>query len=438
MLQKDYSVFITSYIAEMRILILSKEAWRDEQNGGNVLSNIFKDFDAEFAQIYCNECLPNNNICTNYFRITDREMLNSIRGKETAGKRLKFECIPNDTILEKESFSSGKKWLKSLLPILRELVWWMGKWNEKKIIDFVTEFNPDIIFAPCYGNHYMHKLTHLVHSITDAKIISYISDDHYSNHQLRWEPWYWINHLILRCNTRKVFKLYSLVYTMTSEQKIQCEQNFNANMKVLCKAGTFDKEFLKHKVNKPIKIIYAGGIYLNRWKTLKLLVDAIRDIDSTGQSFTLDIYTNNPLSAEMNKAINDRVVSTVHPVVKANELKDIYHKADIALHCESFDIINRLKVRLSFSTKIVDCLDSGCAVMAICDPKQAGLAYLKRNDAAICITQPSSLEIELNNILQHPDILLNYQHKAFELGNKNHQASQISKSITTDFEFFSK
>ena len=76
--------------------------------------------------------------------------------------------------------------------------------------------------------------------------------------------------------------------------------------------------------------------------------------------------------------------------------------------------------------------------MAICDPKQAGLAYLKRNDAAICITQPSSLEIELNNILQHPDILLNYQHKAFELGNKNHQASQISKSITTDFEFFSK
>lgn len=422
----------------MKILILSKEAWRDEQNGGNVLSNMFKDFDAEFAQIYCNECMPNNTICRDYYRITDREMLSSIWGRGTAGQRIKFHIDAENRQSGRESFSGGKKCFKSLLPILRELTWWMGKWNEKEIIEYVKEFDPDIVFAPCYGNHYMHKLTRLVHSVTAAKIISYISDDHYTNRQFRWEPWYWINHLLLRRHTRGVFKLYSLVYTMTKEQKLQCEKDFQAEMRILCKAGDFNDKYLKQDVNKPIKIIYAGGIYLNRWKTLRSLANAIRMIDSSENTFQLDIYTNNFLSTEMEKALNDGKVSKVHPVVSSGELKEIYHNSDIALHCESFDMINKLKVRLSFSTKIVDCLDSGCAVMAICDKKQAGLAYLRRNDAAICITTPSEIGIELNNILHNPNCLISYQHKAFALGKRNHLASQISKSLREDFNRLAK
>ena len=417
---------------------MSKEAWRDEQNGGNVLSNIFASLDASFAQIYCNECLPNNKLCINYYQITDRDMLNSLLGKGMAGRRLRYEYPPDNQVSGPESFSGGKKWLKSLLPIMREIVWWKGQWNEKEIRDFVAEFNPDIVFAPCYGNHYMHKLTRLVNTETDARIISYISDDHYTNRHFRWEPWYWLNHFLLRRHTRDIFKRYSLVYTMTEEQKTQCERDFQANMKILCKAGEFDDKYLKQAVNTPIRIVYAGGIYLNRWKTLKLLADAIRSIDSTGQSLKLEIYTNNPMNAEMENSLNDGIVSTVHTVVDADTLKDIYHSADIALHCESFDLINRLKVRLSFSTKIVDCLDSGCAVMAICDSKQAGLAYLKRNDAAICITEPGDIAAELRRIIDNPGILVGYQHEAFRLGKRNHLAARISKSIKEDFEHYSK
>lgn len=418
----------------MRVLVLSKEAWRDEQNGGNVLSNIFKDFRAEFAQIYCSELLPNNRICSDYYQITDRGMLNSIFGGGIAGKRLKYDLKPVNEMHDSESFSGGKKWLKSLLPILRELVWWSGRWNEKEIVDFVTDFNPDIIFAPCYGCHYMHKLTRLVNKVTDAKIISYISDDHYTNKQFRWEPWYWVNHLLLRRHTRDIFRRYSLVYTMTEEQKVQCERDFHANMKVLCKAGDFDRRYLKQEVNSPIHIIYAGGIYLNRWKTLKLLAEAIRTIDPSGKSFKLDIYTGNPINSEINRAINDGVISTVHPVVGTEELKEIYHNADIALHCEAFDVINRHKVRLSFSTKIVDCLDSGCAVMAICDSKQAGLAYLKRYDVAICISNPNEIECSLRNISNFPDLLIKYQHKALEFGRLKHNRESIHNELVEDFE----
>lgn len=424
----------------MRLLILSKEAWRDEQNGGNVLSNLFRGFNAEFAQIYCNEYLPCNNICKLYYQITDKEMVKSILGKRLAGKCIEYKELPSidssSALNRPESYSGLKKWLKGLLPIFREIAWWLGRWNEKEIEEFVKKFNPDIIFAPCYGNHYMHKLTRLVHKSSGKNVISYISDDHYTNRQLHFSPWYWINHILLRKHTREIFTHYSLVFTMTEEQKAQCEKDFNANMKILCKAGEFREEFEKKFVNKPIRIVYAGGIYLNRWKTLGALADALEKIDNTGNTIRLDIYTNNPLTTKMNKALNRGKVSTVHKTVSSDELKTIYHASDIALHCESFDLINRLKVRLSFSTKIIDCLDSGCAVMAICDSKQAGFAYLHRNDAAICIDKPNEILQTLNNILSSPELLIEYQHKAFKLGKLNHDKTVIQNNLIKDFSHF--
>lgn len=422
----------------MKILIISKEAWRDEQSGGNVLSNLFKDIDAEFAQIYCNECPPNNRICSSYFQITDKSMAKSLIGKGKAGHILEFNEPPSTQIGKPESFSGYKKWLKGILPILRELVWWGGHWDETQITDFVKSFNPDVIFAPCYGNHYMHRLTRLVHQVAHVNVISYISDDHYTNKQLHWAPWYWINHILLRRHTREIFKHYSLIYTMTEEQKEQCEHDFHANMKILCKAGEFDSKYLKRKTNRPIRFIYAGGIYLNRWKTLQALAQSMKEIDPTGKTFKLDIYTNNPQTKPICSSLNDGVISTIHPIVSMDELKQIYHNSDVALHCESFDLINKLTVRLSFSTKIVDCLDSGCAVMAICDSKQAGLAYLKRNNAALCITSLKAIKSSLERIIAEPEILIQYQHKAFELGRQNHLYDNISKSITDDFKEYAR
>lgn len=422
----------------MKILVLSKEAWRDEQSGGNVLSNLFKDFDAEFAQIYCNEREPNNMLCKCYYQITDRMMVNSILGKGKAGRYLVYDDVPKTVVDGQESFSGAKRWAGEWVRIGRELAWWCGRWNEKEIVAFVKDFNPDIIFAPCYGNHYMQKLTRLVHRHMSVNIISYISDDFYTNKQLRFSIAYWLNHFLLRRHTRQIFKYYSLVYTMTDEQKEQCECDFRANMKVLRKCGQFDSCYEKDTVGSPIRFVFAGGIYLNRWKTLGLLAEAMREVNKDGVKMILDIYTNNPLTAEMEKAINDGKTAKVHPVVSMAELRDIYHQSDVALHVEGFDITNRLTVRMSFSGKIVDCLDSGCAVMAICDKKQAGFAYLKRNDAAICISSKFDILLALKNILRNPGILIDYQHKAFELGRKNHLQVNVDKMIKDDFQSYLK
>lgn len=424
----------------MRILIISKEAWRDEQNGGNVLSNMFSQLPkSEFAQIYCNEQEPNNTICRNYYQMSDRMMVNNILHRAHVGRKVVYDKVPTKTEAKTESYkTAGGKFGGNLKRVARELVWAIGRWDKKEIITYAREFNPDIIFAPCYGNHYMQRLTALVHNALNVPVVSYISDDFYTNKQFKFSPIFWLNHMFIRRRTRKIFRHYSLVYTMTDEQKQQCERDFGANMKILRKNGKFENQYLKSKVNDPIRFVYAGGIYLNRWKTLGALAEAMRHINADGVKMVLDIYTNNKLDQQMQQEINDGITARVHKAVSMAELMDIYHKSDVALHAEAFDITNRHVVRMSFSTKIVDCMDSGCAVMAICDKKQAGGSYLRRNECAICIHDLKQIESVLRNIVDHPNQLIKMQNKAFDVGRKYHLQENITRDLINDFESLCK
>lgn len=416
----------------MKILVLSKEAWRDEHSGGNVLSNIFSKFEAEFAQVYCTESEPNNNVCRLYYQMTDKMMIENIIKRKRVGVVRQYDEYPQYTTPQEISYTGAKRF-GQYARLAREVLWKLAGWNNSGLRDFVKSFAPDIIFAPCYGTHYMLKLTEIVHSICPVNIISYISDDFYTNRQTSYSPLFWVNHFALRRHVRKCFKFYSLTYTMTDEQKEQCERDLKANMKILRKGGNFLPEYEKKSVGNPIKFIYAGGLYLNRDVTLSMLAKAIKRINDEGGAMRLDIYSGNPVSEDKVSILNDGINSFLHESISMELLMKKYHESDVALHVEGFDKKNRDIVRLSFSTKIVDCLDSGCAVMAICDKEQSGLAYLKRNDAAICITDPDSIYNELLKLQKDNAILIEYQHKAFEIGRRNHSRERINEMLKDDF-----
>lgn len=425
----------------MKILVISQEVWRDDKNGGNVLSNLFSGLDAEFAQIFCSAGNPSNNICKRYYQITDSMVINNILKRKTVGKILNYTNFPNDCDQGNNAVQENKKFYNffrkyrfNIFIIIKEILWKLSKWKTKDLENFIINFEPDIIFAPCYGNHFMLNLTQYVSSLTGKPIISYIWDDNYSLKQFRFSPIYWINRFILRKNIRKTFKFYDLTYTMTEEQFKECKEAFNCNIKILKKGGCFsERKKINKTTHKPINLVYAGGIYLGRWRTLAKLAKVIKKLNKHEKKFILNIYTGNELTKKQKKILNDGKNCIVHKSVSQNELRKIYEEADIALHVESFDVKNRLTTRISFSTKIIDLLDSSCAVMAISWDKHSGYTYLKKEGAAICINKVKDIEKTLQYIDGNPEILSEYANKAFECGKKNHQINDIQKIIKTDF-----
>lgn len=430
-------------MTKKKILIISAEVWRDDSNGGNVLSNIFQDFDAEFAQIYCNPGTPSNSLCKNYYQMTDNMILKNLFQKKEIGNILTFKQFPDDSLNNTKANTDvikGYQLLRRLrfesFLVCKEILWNFSKWKNSKIENFILEFNPDIIFAPCYGSHFMLSLTRYVSEITNKPIISYISDDHYSLKQFRFSPVFWINRFLLRKNLRHTFKYYNLIYTMTQEQLEECKKAFNCNIKILKKGGDFSSPLIRKERKSTIKLVYAGGIYCGRWKTLSKIIDVINKINKTQKKFFLEIYTGNNLTKKQYKLLNSEGNCKVYGLVNQKELKDIYQKADIALHIEGLDLKNKLLTRVSFSTKIIDLLCSNCAVMAISWDKHSGYSYLKKEDAAICINNLNRLEEELNFIWNNKDIIDCYMEKAWRCGEKNHDFKQIRESLEKDFNYF--
>lgn len=416
----------------MNILIVSYEAWRDTNNGGNVLSNIFSAFpDANIAQIYCSGEEPENSICRRYFQISDSMLLKREKGRVLEEKDYSVDKDCKDEAVENRIKNNIPKFLKEASLLARELLWVIFKWKTENLKQFVIDFKPDIIFAPCYSYFHVSKLALFVKSIVKCPMLSYISDDNYSLKQLNFYPSFWINRLITRKWIRKLFKESSLVYTMTEMQKSEYEKLLHRPMKVLCKSALFEEN--SKKINKPIRFIYAGGLYLNRWKVLGELSKVLNNINKNDVKAQLHVYTSSKLSGRKEKLLNDDRTTFLHTAISYDELLEQYKNSDVAIHVESFDLKNRLITRLSFSTKIIDCMSSGCAILAIGPDSQAGIAYLKDNDAAICVTSIKDLSLSVEKLINKNVLIEEYAQKAAKLGKKNHIKSENDIIIRKDF-----
>ena len=353
------------------------------------------------------------------------------------GEELECNKDVNSDLAEKENkkvYDWFRKRSLSIFKVMQEVAWKLADWKTEELKSFILDFKPDVIFAPCYASFRMLRLSRFVSELTGKKLISYISDDSHSMRQFRISPIYWINRIMIRNRLRRTFPYYALTYTMTEQQKTECEQMFGANMKVLRKSVEVSRLPEKMKVNLPIRMIFGGGIYCGRWKILSKVSDAIEKLNSEGYGLHLDIYTGNVLTKKQQKLLNRDGVVCVHKPVPYDTLKEIYKKQDIALHVESLDIKNRLLTRLSFSTKIVDCLASGCATLAIAWEEHAGLIYLREKNVAFCIDNVQDIYKTLKDIAQHPEVILDYQKYALQCCRKHHNKQDNLSMIKNDFE----
>lgn len=65
----------------MKVLIISHNVFSKTDNMGKTLSTYFSSFKSdELAQFYIHSQIPTLDICSNYYRITDKEAIKSILG----------------------------------------------------------------------------------------------------------------------------------------------------------------------------------------------------------------------------------------------------------------------------------------------------------------------------------------------------------------------
>jgi len=418
----------------MRILVLSSTAWNNNNSFGNTFSNIFEGMnDIEIASIYCRQEVPDNNLVSRYFQITEKNLVkNFFKGSNPSGREVHIETAQSMTSNDIKTFNFARKKRWGIMFLARDLIWKIGRWKSKELIDFIDDFNPDLLFMPIYYSSYLNDILMFIKKHTNKPMMGYISDDNYTLRQFSLSPFYWIDRLYKRQKVKKSVDLCNTLYVISDIQKKEYDKCFNKDCKILWKINDFENmpEYKEH--NDPIKLVYTGNIGTGRYKQLSLIGKQLLEVNKDKKLMELDIYTQTPMSRSMQKAL-DLPSINLKGGIPASEVDKVQNGADILVHVESFDLKNRLAVHQSFSTKIVDYLYKGKCILAAGPCDVASVDYLKNNDAALVATNLDELRDVINSIACDTDILEKYGEKAWQCGKRNHQRTEIQSMLKADF-----
>lgn len=424
---------------KLRILLVTRECWKHDSNEGNVLTSLFEQQPFELANIYCKPGLPDNGVCHRYFQMTDKMALGSLLNRSTMGREISETPIAENHEKTGEAEAKGfydffRKNNWELFYLLRDSLLLASHWEKGPLAKFVDTFSPDVVFAPMCYSRFVLAVQRFVIRRSGVPAVTYFYDDLYSLRQFRFSPIFWVNRFLLRKAIRKTLPFFAYAYTMSEEQALEYHHMLKCEMRILRKCATVSNES-GYPHASSLRLIYAGGIYYGRANTLVCVAKAVQNLNSNSKiSYRLDIYTPSPLTKHQTKRLNDFKCVFTHSAVDSNTLAQKYGESDVALHVESFSLKERLRVRLSFSTKIVDCLSSGCAVLAIGDNKQAGVAYLAAEDAAVCVTNLSDVVSVVQRLGENSALLQSYQKKAAACVQRNHLPEIVRATLRQDLE----
>lgn len=415
----------------MNILIISNTTWDDNNSFGSSFSNIFGgNFNYKIANICCQPGPVKTDVCSKFFQITEKRIINSLFRGDVSGREVfveKNEMKSEPTIVAKAKIL---RW--QLFFWVRDLIWATGKWRSKELDNFIFDFNPDLIVLPIYYSTYLNNIGQYVKKITGKPVVGYISDDCYSLKQFSISPLYWIDRFIKRTYVKKGIDLCKILYTITETQKEEYNHLFGDKCKILFKGGDFSNfEHRKEELNPTLKFVYTGNIGSGRWKTLALIGEAL---SKTSNNAELVIYSQTVLAnKDMSRLLKSGCVRFLGGI-PSSEVKAVQRDADVLVHVESFELSERYSARLSFSTKIVDYLESGRCILAVGWAQTGAIDYLSKHDGAIVITDKNDLDSEINSLINDRNKIFEYGDKAFELGRKYHQIDQIRNNLYVDLK----
>lgn len=406
--------------------MLSQYPWKRDNSFGNSYSSIFGKIESvEIAHIYLMEGLPDyESVVTSYYQVPENEVMNSClkpwKKEFGAGhvvhpdwnKKGSVEDTVNKGKTHKSLYDRllefGKRHHWSSLFFAREIAWKFGKVNYQGVMDFVENFKPDLFFLPFSNLYYTNRLAEYIIKHYDVPMVMEMAMDHYSLKRISYNPLFWIDRIGKRRMIRRLAKHSEKIYVISKRLKDELEGSLNTPCEILYKIPDENRESMPYQgAHNPIRYLYTGNIYANRWKSLRLLANELNET----KAGVLDIYTSNPINKEIYAALTIDNVSKIHKPVSQDKIIELQNEADVLVHVEAFDKANKLLVRCAISTKIMDYLSVGRSILAIGPSDIASIEYLSENNLAMIATSKEQLSAIVRDMNKRPSILLDYSRK---------------------------
>lgn len=396
----------------MKILSITYNPYNNNNNSKTILSFFDGINPKDMAVLYFEGFSEvDYDFCDSYYRITDQDILKSLLNlsfkTHNSHPKIKPPIIGRDKLMKTASEH------KSLLRIIRELLWSLGTWNTKELNLWIDKQKPDIIFSLLGNNLFVHHILLKIAKKHNLPFVAYYTDDYVLNctdksllGRLHW----WLTKRVYKKSMKAASKCYAIGEKMSKEYGKIYSRQFS----LLGNCIDFEKfsEFnsIHIDLEKPVIISYIGNLGYSRWKTIcdlgKLCTELNRE---KGWNIIINVYA---LEVE-DSIIQKFSCSGVH--YKGNlspqGVIETMRKSEVLLHVESFEQSCRDAVHYSVSTKISEYLASRRLIIAYGPHEVASIELFIENKFGCVLTDLDTRNNKREKLIM---ALNNYNNNKFQ------------------------
>lgn len=412
----------------MKVLIVSHNPITTFQSMGKTIQTLLSECSRdELCQFYIYPSLPDVHACNSYYRMTDKEILRSYffrrAGREIAESEIDgaghnlFENKKDEALYRsRKNKAPGRK-------LLRDLMWKCSHWCSRDLRAWVEREKPTCIFLAPGEAKFLYNIALKLSKRYHLPIVTYICDDVYffrnANGLLER-----LRLRLLRKKVEQTLRRSVRLIAICKELAAAYTEKFGIPATVVMTGSSFPIAPTGRDPETVSGLTYMGNIRYNRYLCLSEIGQALDAINAEkGTHYTLDLYTgekNEEILEELRKSASIRLMG----FVSGDAFDRIFRGADLLVHTEAFDEVNRDAVKFSVSTKIADCLAGGNCLFAYGPDDVASMRHLIDNKCAICATSREELQAKLTEALENRELRAETVRNALETAHRYHDSQK--------------
>lgn len=355
------------------ILVISNNPFSTIDNNGKTLASIFDNNSNSINQLYFSMEEPTALLNSNFFKITDEEMLTRLLKKKYIRK--------DNEITQRRQKKPGE-----FIRMVREVVWGKQRWKTSNLDEWLNKVDPDIVFFMGGDSGFAYNIVNYIVTKFNCKLITYITDDYIEN-SFSLNVFRVIRKHYIKKKMLSIFETSDKIYTISPIMRDVYLEKYEVKSEVLANLTNYNLSPKQHLMPKVINILYAGGLHYGRLNCIFTLAKIIKD-ENLGSRIKILIYTNSKVGNKKIRKYDDFLF--INPSVNPDELVSVYQESDVLLHVESFKKKYIKKTKLSLSTKIPEYIMTNRLIFAI-GPKTVGSMMFLEN---IALTANNKIEIK--------------------------------------------
>lgn len=378
-----------------RVLVIDGEPFWKGSATGLTKSSLFHGWPHDrLASLYITSINPDKMVCELNWQLQTK----NLRYLGSIGRLI--DSILMEKINQRNTFNNNNKVVNSNISesmILKRL-WYVRKRLAgqslrdldiykipDRILMSLSKYNPQIIYS-LLGSNPLLKLVVDVADFFNIPIIPHFMDDWpstlYSNSIFK-------SYLRRNLHTRLAVLLNHAPIRMVIGEDMAVEYNrryggINVSFMIGVEPRLLESTIMLSEPRKKIKLVYVGGLHLNRWYSLQRIAEALQSLSLEGLETEAFIYTQPRFEMEAKKL-------NIHPVMRfmgslsPDHVYDVLQDADILLHVESFDSAQTTYTRYSISSKIPESMSTGRPIFAYGPNTLASIRYIENSGAGLIV-----------------------------------------------------